>query len=134
MLNQLNEFHIALMKTVESVESEIKSFKQYIDVKYNISVEDVAVIWLYWLCFAGFSIKTNPYMEINKIHGQFMQILESVFALRIQKGIFCLCPSIFMFSWLKKPKDNPLPEDPDVISNMFLKGLLRDKQAWLILN
>ena len=140
VLEQSDRFHEALTKAIEEADDEIEKMRNYVRTKGEIFKENSSMIRLYFAETRGasFNIGAGLDSEIQERYGRFLHTtLAPVFESgtkrkRFQKiaepyHLAVALDSItnaFLFLWLEAPERHLYPEDPDVILNIFFKGLL----------
>jgi AcrR family transcriptional regulator len=139
ILENVEEFHEALMKAIGENQDEVQKLRNYVKAKGEVSRANVAVIRLYFSETRGetFALTAGLDSEIRERHGEFLQTLASIFASGIQKNRFKRIAdpfflavaldgitTAFLFLWLQAPERHPYPEDPDVILNILFKSLV----------
>jgi len=139
MVEQADKFHKALTEAIEGTDDEIEKLRNYVKTKGAVFMESASCIRLYFAETRGasFNIKAGLDREIQERYEQFLHTLAAIFESGISNKRFqkiaepyhlaialdTLC-NAFLFLWLEKPEQNFYPEDPDVILNIFLKGLV----------
>ena len=139
VLEQSDKFHRALTEAIEGPGDEIEKIRNYTRAKGEVFAANVQMIRLYFAETRGvsFNVRAGLDPEIRERYGHFLETLASVFASGIKKKLFkkiadpyhlavaldSLC-NAFLFLWLEAPERHPYPEDPDIILNIFFKGLV----------
>jgi TetR/AcrR family transcriptional regulator len=113
--------------------------RDYVRAKGKIFKENIPMIRLYFAETRGasFNIMAGLDSEIRKQYDGFLHTLASVFESGMKRKRFkkitdpyylaVALDSItnaFLFLWLEAPERHPYPEDPDVILNILLNGLV----------
>ncbi|MBW2062817.1 MAG: TetR/AcrR family transcriptional regulator [Deltaproteobacteria bacterium] len=139
VMEQAEKFHSTLTRAIEEPVNEIEKIRNYIRAKGEVFTANVSMIRLYFAETRGasFNIKAGLDTEIQEMYEEFLKNLASVFNSGIKKRLFkkILDPyylavaidsltSAFLLLWLEAPDRHPYPEDPDVILNILLKGLV----------
>jgi len=134
-----DKFHSSLTKAIEEKGDEIEKLKNYLKIKGEIFKENLQVIRLYFAETKGisFSVIAGLEAELREQYNDFLKRLSKLFRSGIEKGIFkkiadpfylaVALDSVsnsFLFLWLEDPTSYSYP-DPDLILNIFFKGLLR---------
>ncbi len=134
-----DKFHGALTRAIETGDCEVEKLRKYITVKNTVFRENLAVVRLYHRETIGtnFSIKAGLDDGIRVQYAQFMNCLAGVFEDGIRKKRFnkiaepiYLAVAIdsltnaILLGCLEDPENRSYPEDPDVLLNIFFKGLL----------
>jgi len=139
IVEQADSFHEALTKAIEESDDEIEKLRNYVKAKSTVFMDNVSIVRLYFAETRGasFNIRAGLDSEIRERYGQFLHSLASVFESGMKRKRFqkiaepyhlavaldSLC-NAFLFHWLEAPERHPYPEDPDVILNIFFKGLI----------
>jgi TetR/AcrR family transcriptional regulator len=139
ILEQAEKFHDAATKAIEGPGDEIDKLRRYVKAMGEVFRAGAPFIRLYLGETRGvsFSIRTGLDREIRQRHSGFLRALARVFEEGMEGGRirriaepFHLAvaldslTSAFLFLWLEDPESHPYPEDPDVILNILLKGLV----------
>jgi AcrR family transcriptional regulator len=139
IMENSDRFHEALTKALEETEDEIEKLRNYVTAKSKVFRDNVSLIRLYFAETRGasFNIKAGLDNEIRERYKRFMVTLALVFESGIKRKRFqkiaepfhlavaldSLC-NTFLVLWMESPEQHPYPEDPDVILNILLKGLM----------
>ncbi len=139
IVEQADMFHEALTKAIEETDDEIEKLRNYVKTKSAVFKDNISVIRLYFAETRGasFNIKAGLDCEIRERYGKFMHTLALIFESGIKNKRFRkigrpydlavaldnVCNG-FLFLWLEAPEQNPYPKNPDVILNIFFKGLI----------
>jgi AcrR family transcriptional regulator len=139
ILEQSDRFHETLMKAVEEADDEIEKLRNYVKAKSTVFTNNISFLRLYFAETRGasFNIRAGLDSELWERYGRFLHTLASVFESGMKRKRFqkiaepyhlavaldSLC-NAFLFPWLESPERHPYPEDPDVILNIFFKGLV----------
>jgi len=117
----------------------VEKLRNFVKAKGEVFRENVAMIRLYFSETQGarHNVMVGMDKEMRDKHEEFMQALASVFESGMARGRFrriadpyFLAVAIehvtsgFLLLWLEKPGGYPELEDPDVILDIFFKGLL----------
>ncbi|MCF8070356.1 MAG: TetR/AcrR family transcriptional regulator [Desulfobacterales bacterium] len=139
ILEQSDKFHTAIMTALEEGEDEVEKLQNYVRAKGTVFMNNVSVIRLYFAETRGasFNIKAGLDGEIRKQCEQTLQTIARIFESGIKRRRFKKIAesyqlalaidslsNAFLFSWLEAPETHPYPEDPDIILNILLKGLV----------
>ncbi len=142
VLRLAETFHARLSSVLESQSDEIEKLRNYVVAKGELFSENLPMIRLYFAETRGasFNIKAGLDEQLRKSHDEILQKLARVFKSGIRKKVFnniadpySLAVGFdsisngFLFLWLESPTRHPYPEKIDLIMDMFLKQLLRDK-------
>jgi TetR/AcrR family transcriptional regulator len=139
VLEQSDMFERALTKGIEDPGDEVEKLKNYIRSKSEWLRSNLSFVRLFLAERRGasFNIKANLDETMRNRHYAFMKKLAAI----IEKGIkrkrfkeiadpFYLAVAIdntldaFLLLWIDSPERYSYPEDPDVILDIFFKGLL----------
>jgi len=139
---QADRFHEALMQALETEEDAVAQLRGYVQAKGRVFMDNAACIRLYFAENRGasFNIKAGLDSEIRERCELVLRRLEAAFAAGMDCGLFrrtaepyhlalaldSLC-NAFLFHWLEERQ--PYPESPDIILNIFFKGLLEQAPA-----
>jgi AcrR family transcriptional regulator len=139
IVEQAEKFHKALTKAIEEGDDEVEKLRNYVKAKSTVFMDNVSSIRLYFAETRGasFNIKAGLDSKIREQYDQILHTLASVFESGIKRKRFhkiaepyhlavalsSLC-SAFLFLWLEAPERHRYPEDPDVILDIFFKGLI----------
>lgn len=134
---QADRFHAALIEALAAESGPAERLRGYVRAKGRIYMDNAACIRLYFAENRGasFNIKAGLDKEIRERCDLVLRRLETVFAEGMDSGVFrrtaephhlalaldSLC-NAFLFHWLEERR--PYPESPDIILNIFFKGLL----------
>ncbi len=139
MLEQSAKFHMALERAIKEPGEEINRIREYVRVKGEVFISNAPMMRLYFAETSGasFNVKAGLDAEIRVFYEDTLQGLATVFKTGIKKKHFkniadpyCLAVALdsmvnaFLFLWMDNPEQHPYPEDPDVILNIFFKGLV----------
>ncbi len=134
-----DSFHETLSQALEAADDEIDQLRNYVMAKSTLFKDNISIIRLYFAETRGasFNIRAGLDSEIRERYGLFLRKLASVFDRGIQKNRFKKIAdpyhlavaldsltNAFLFLWLEAPEQHPYPDDPDVILNIFFKGLV----------
>ncbi len=138
VLKQCDEYEDAIRRAIEGPEDEVERLRNYIRTKGERFRGNLPFVRLFLAERRGasYNIKAGLDDEMRKRHYVSMEGLASVFESGIKskrfKNIadpFYLAAALdsavdgFLLLWLDSPERHPYPEDPDVILNVFFKGL-----------
>jgi len=133
------EFHDSILAALNENEDEVEKLKNFVRAKSEIFRAHIPVIRLYFSESRGESFNAQAGLDaiIRDQRNAFLKALASVFAGGIKKKRFkpiadpyYLAVALdgittdFLFMWLESPERYPYPKDPDVILDIFYKGLL----------
>jgi AcrR family transcriptional regulator len=139
IVEKADKFHTALTLAIEEGDDEIEKLRNYVKTKGVVFMDNVSIIRLYFAETRGasFNIKAGLDSDIQKRYNQFLHSIAAVFASGIKNKRFqriaepyqlaialdSLCNAA-LFLWLEEPELGTYPDDPDVILNIFFKGLI----------
>ncbi|MDI9525436.1 MAG: TetR/AcrR family transcriptional regulator [Desulfomonilia bacterium] len=138
ILEKTDAFHAAIAEAIEEYDDELDRLRNYLKVKGEIFRAHVPVIRLYFSekYGEGFNLMAELNEQIRQRHEEFLKILAGVFESGMRKNRFRkIAPphtlavaldgisTVFLFRRLEEPGDQTLPEDPDAILDILLKGL-----------
>lgn len=139
ILEQSQKFHNALMQAIQEPEDEVEKLRNYIRTKGELFREHLPFIRLYLAESRGasFNIKAGLDDEVRKLYDTFLESLGQVFKSGIKKNQFKKVAEPFhlavaldsvinslLLLWLNAPERHSYPQNPDVILDIFLKGLI----------
>ena len=140
LLNELSEkFHHAVTSAIDTGSDETEMLRNFVTAKAEIFYENVEIVRLYFQETSGahFNFKTGLDEEIRIRYAEFMKKLTMVFANGIKKKRFNNIADPYLLAvaldsltnaillgCLEDPKNKSYPQDPDVLLNIFFKGLL----------
>ena len=138
---QFMTFHDELDRALDAPGDALDKLRSYIRVKSELFIKNQKGIRLYIGESRGtsFNARAGLSEEFQAIYDDTLRKVTSVIQSGIQhkqfKNIvdpFCLSVALtstvnsFLLLWLDDPEGYPYPEDPDIILNIFLKGLSAD--------
>ena len=133
------KFHQALRCAIDSGEDDVDKLRNYITVKATIFCENLDVIRLYFRETSGasFNFRVGLDSEIRAQYADFLESLAKIFADGIKKKRFNKIADPYylalaidnlttaiLLGCLEDPENRSYPKDPDVILDIFFKGLL----------
>ncbi len=136
-----DRFHSSLTKAIEKRGSVIERLRNYLRIKGDIFRENLPVIRFYFTETRGVSLSViaGLELELREQYNSFLERLSHLFEYGMEEGIFkriadpfylaVALDSIsnsFLFLWLQDPDTYPYPE-PELVLNIFFKGLLRSE-------
>ena len=147
--NKEHLYKALVLEKAESINKEIKAaietkgdyvekLRNYVKVKGETFRNNVRLIRLYFSECQGasFNLMAGLDSDLRDYHNEALKDLSSIFADGMRKKQFnkIADPSMlavaldgmttaFLLEWLVSPEHHPYPEDPDIILNIFLKGL-----------
>jgi TetR/AcrR family transcriptional regulator len=139
VLEQCDKFHDAFVRAVDEADDEVEKLRNYVRAKGEMFRSNLPFIRLYLAESRGvsFNIKAGLDEEVRKGYFDLLERLASIFENGIKDGRLKSIASpyhlavaldsavnAFHLLWLDAPDRYPYPEDPDVVLNIFFKGLL----------
>ncbi|RLE29108.1 MAG: TetR/AcrR family transcriptional regulator [Acidobacteria bacterium] len=140
LLDELSKkFHHAVTSAVEAGSEETEMLRNFVIAKAEIFCENMEVVRLYFQETSGsrFNFKAGLDEEIKIRYAEFMKKLTTVFANGIKKKCFNNIADPYLLAvaldsltnaillgCLDDPENMSYPQDPDVLLNIFFKGLL----------
>lgn len=140
LLGELSEkFHHAVTSAIDAGSDEIEMLRNFVTAKAEIFSENIEIVRLYFQETSGarFNFKAGLDEEIRTRYAEFMKKLTMVFANGIKKKRFNNIADPYLLAvaldsltnaillgCLEDPENRSYPQDPDVILNIFFKGLL----------
>lgn len=139
VLERCIDYENAMAAAIESADDVVERLRNYILAKFERFRTNLRFIRLFLAERRGasFNIKAGLDDEIRKRHYVFTEKLASVFQSAIEARRFrkvadpfylavALDSTIdgFLLLFLDEPERHPIPENPDVILDIFLKGLI----------
>jgi len=138
VLEQCDNFESALMQAIEKPDDEIEKLRNYVRCRGERFRNNLPFVRLFLAESKGasYNIKAGLDEAIRKRYRDFMEKLALIFESGIQKKRFrdIAAPyhlavaldsvvDAFLLLWLEAPERHPYPEDPDIILDIFFKGL-----------
>jgi len=138
VLEECDSFEAALVKAIETPEDEIEKLRNYVRTKGDKCRSNLPFIRLFLAESKGasFNIRAGLDEALRKRYYAFLERLASVFESGIRnKRIRGIAPpyhlavaldsvvDAFLLLWIEAPEQHPYPENPDVILDIFFKGL-----------
>jgi AcrR family transcriptional regulator len=139
VLERCDEFEEALARAIEESDDEVEKLRNYIRTKGERFRENLPFVRLFLAESKGasFNIKAGLDEELRERVYVFLERLAAVFESGIKNKRFKPIASpyslaaaldsvldAFLLLWLDAPERHPYPEDPDVVLDIFLKGLV----------
>jgi AcrR family transcriptional regulator len=139
VLEQCDKFEDAITHAIEELDDEVEKLRNYIRTKGERFRGNLPFVRLFLAERRGasFNIKAGLDDELRKRHYAFLQKLTAIFKSGIKNKRFkniadpfhlavALDSAIdaFLLLWLDAPENHSFPEDPDVILDIFFKGLI----------
>lgn len=138
VLEECDRFEEALLATIESQGDEIEKLKNYVRVKGRMFRDHLPFVRLFLAESKGASFNVRAGLDevLRQRYYAFLDRLTFIFESGIKNGrirsvaapyhLALALDSVvdaFLLLWLDQPERHPYPEDPDVILNIFFKGL-----------
>lgn len=138
---QYDAFDEAFAQAVSEAEADIEKLRDFVRIKADRFRNNLPFVRLMIAESRGvsFNFKTGLDQELRRRYQGFVERLAFIFESGIQKKRFKPIASpfklavaldsmvnAFLLLWLDAPEAHPFPEDPDVILDIFFKGLLED--------
>ena len=139
VLEQCDRFHDAIVRAIEKADDEVEKLRDYVRAKGEIFRSNLPFIRVYLAESRGasFNIKAGLDEEVRRGYYDLLERLASIFESGIKServksiaGPYYLAVALdsavnaFHLLWLDAPERYPYPEDPDIILNIFFKGLV----------
>ena len=139
VLEQCDRFHDAIVRAIEKADDEVEKLRDYVRAKGEIFRSNLPFIRVYLAESRGasFNIKAGLDEEVRRGYYDLLERLASIFESGIKGERFrsiadpyylavALDSAVnaFHLLWLDAPERYPYPEDPDIILNIFFKGLV----------
>lgn len=139
VLEECDTFEEALVQAIETPKDEIEQLRNYVRVKGDKFRSNLPFVRLFLAESKGasFNIRAGLDEALQKRYYAFLEKLASIFESGIRNGrireiaspyhLAMALDSVvdaFLLLWLQAPERHPNPEDPDVILDIFFKGLL----------
>ena len=138
VLERSCEFHGALLRSIAGPDREMDKLRNFVKVKAQLVRAHVPMIRLYFARRQGASLNPMPGLdtEIRRHHVDSLNALAAVFESGMKRKCFRRIADPFhlavaldsltstlLLLWLEAPERHSYPEDPDVLLNIFFKGL-----------
>lgn len=139
IVEKADRFHQALTRALEEGDGEIEKLRNFILAKRKVFMDNISLIRLYLSETRGanFNIKAGFDTNVRAQYESVMRLSADVFKRGIASNVFkdiadpyhlaVALDSIsnaFLLLWLEEPERHQYPENPDVILNIILKGLI----------
>jgi len=138
IIEQCERFHRILNEAIDIPGDEVEKIQNYIKVKGEIFMNNIAMIRLYFAETRGasFNIKAGLDADIRKMYDEFLHKLATVFETGIKKRRFkrLLDPyylavaidsltNAFLFLWLENPEGHPYYRNVKTITRIFFNNV-----------
>ena len=139
VLEQCDRFRDAIVRAIEKPDDEVEKLRDYVRAKGEIFRSNLPFIRVYLAESRGasFNIKAGLDEEVRRGYYDLLERLASIFESGIKSerfksiaGPYYLAVALdsavnaFHLLWLDAPDRYPYPEDPDIILDIFFKGLV----------
>ncbi len=139
VLGVCDDFEDSIMRAIEQPQDEVEKLRSYVQAKTTVFRRNLPFIRLYLAESRGasFNLKAGLDDEIRNRYYHSLESIADIFASGIKNQRFkkiatpyylavALSSVIdaYLLLWLDAPERHPYPEDPDVILNIFFRGLL----------
>jgi AcrR family transcriptional regulator len=139
VLEECDSFEAAIGEAIEAPEDEIEKLRNYVRTKGDQFRNNLPFVRLFLAESKGasFNIRAGLDEELQQRYDAFLERLASIFESGIRNSrIIRIAPpyhlavaldsvvDAFLLLWLRAPERHPYPEDPDVILDIFFKGLI----------
>jgi AcrR family transcriptional regulator len=139
VLELCDKFEDSVTRAIEQSQDEVEKLRSYVRAKTEVFRRNLTFIRLYLAESRGasFNIKAGLDDEIRKRYYNFLESLAAVFASGIKNQRFKKIADPYYLAvalasvidaslllWLDAPDRHPYPEDPDIILDIFFKGLM----------
>ena len=133
-------FHKTLMESINEGSDEVEKLENYVKAAGVLFKEHGPLIRLYLSAYKTIYSKLDSEFElkIKSRHQESVERLSSIIAEGMEKQCFNRiaepfhlatalhsATTAFLFQWLDNPENNPFPDNPYIILNIFFKGLLK---------
>ena len=141
MKESSGRFHKDLLESLQGGDDEIEILRNFVRTKRALFLDNTAAVRLYHAETVAKGIHPKAALDsgIREQHDQVHQEVAAVFERGMKKGVFNRIAEPYhlsialnsilgdlLFLWLEDHTRNEYPENPDVILNIFFKGLLRE--------
>ncbi|RLC30688.1 MAG: TetR/AcrR family transcriptional regulator [Deltaproteobacteria bacterium] len=138
MLALAERFYKDIVRALKEPEEEIEKIRNYLKVKGEVFVANVAVIRLYFAETTGasFNVKAGLDSDLRDLYEENLQMLADVFKSGVRKHRFrniadpyYLAVAIdsmanaFLLLWMDSPEQHPYLKNVDNIMNIFFSSL-----------
>jgi TetR/AcrR family transcriptional regulator len=134
-----DRFQRAITDAMDSTDDEVEKLRSYVAAKTRVVRENMDIIRLYLreTSGPGLNIRAGLDDEIRVRRARFLDVLAGTFADGIAKGRFAgiadphllavgieAVTNTVLIECVEDPLNRSFPEDPDVLLNIFFRGLL----------
>ena len=139
VLEQCERFEDALVQAIDQPEDEVEKLRNYVRTKTDWFRRHLPFVRLFLAESRGvsFNLKAGINEELRKRYYAFMEKIAAIFDQGIKKQRFNRIADPFRLAvaldsvldaslllWLDAPERYPYPEDPDIVLDIFIKGLI----------
>jgi len=139
VLEQCERFEDALVQAIDQPEDEVEKLRNYVRTKTDRFRRHLPFVRLFLAESRGvsFNLKAGINEELRKRYYAFMEKIAAIFDQGIKKQRFNRIADPFRLAvaldsvldaslllWLDAPERYPYPEDPDIVLDIFIKGLI----------
>ncbi len=139
VMEQSERFEVAFEAAIAGPADEIEKLRNFVRIRRDMCRDNLPFIRLFLAESKGasFNLKAGLDADLRKKIDAFMEKLAHIFESGMENGRFqkiadpyslaIALDSVidaFILLWVESPERHPFPEDPDVILNIFFKGLL----------
>ena len=139
VLEQCERFEDALVQAIDQPEDEVEKLRNYVRTKTDRFRRHLPFVRLFLAESRGvsFNLKAGINEELRKRYYSFMEKIAAIFDQGIKKQRFNRIADPFRLAvaldsvldaslllWLDAPERYPYPEDPDIVLDIFIKGLI----------
>ena len=139
VMEQSERFEVAFEAAIAGPADEIEKLRNFVRIRRDMCRDNLPFIRLFLAESKGasFNLKAGLDADLRKKIDAFMEKLAHVFESGMENGRFqkiadpyslaIALDSVidaFILLWVESPERHPFPDDPDVILNIFFKGLL----------
>ncbi len=139
VLEQADRFEAAFLAAIKGPGDELEKLRSFVRVRGEMCRNNLPFVRLFLAETKGasYNLKAGLDAEIRRKVDAFLEKLARVFESGMKNGRFqkiadpyALAVALdsvidaFLLLWVESPERHPYPEDPDVILNIFFKGLI----------
>jgi len=139
VLERCDDFNEAVKQTMEQSDDEVEKLRHYVRLRGERFRNNLPFVRLFLAESRGisFNLKAGVDNEVRKRYYDILKRLALVFASGMDKKRFKRIADPYYLAvaldsaidaslllWLDAPEHHPYPEDPDVILDIFFKGLM----------
>jgi len=139
VMEQADRFEAAFLDVIEGPGDEIEKLRRFVRLRGEVCRNNLPFVRLFLAESKGasYNLKTGLDAELRERVDAFLEKLARVFEDGMKNGRFkkiadpyALAVALdsvidaFLLLWVESPERHPYPEDPDLILNIFFKGLI----------